>query len=192
MITTPSRIDLRTFPSVDDTFREFVLTQLAGLDASDPEQLQCSIRQRYPLAVVRVRSELASLRGEDIVWYAFRRAVVDPPDERWWAAATSWAIVDGERAFVEASDGFAAIVEVPLAALIGRRIEDLANPADPTASDDVATLWADLEANGRVHGTLRFNRLDGSPREIEYHVERDVAADRYRAAIRERTTPSCD
>jgi PAS domain-containing protein len=192
MITIRSRIDLRTFPSVDETFREFVVTQLAGVDASDPEELQCSIRLRYPLAVVRVRSELASLRGEDIVWYAFRRAVVDPPEERWWAAATSWAIVDDERAFVEASDGFAAIVEVPLVELIGRRIEDLANPSDPTASDDVATLWADLVANGRVHGTLRFNRLDGSPREIEYHVERDGALGRYRAAIRERTSPSCD
>lgn len=192
MFTTRSRIDLRTFPSADDTFREFVRTQLAGLDASDPEQLQCSVRLRYPLAVVRVRDELASLRGEDIVWYAFRRAVVDPPEEHWWATATSWAIVDDARAFVEASDSFAAIVEVPLTALIGRQIDDLANPADPTASDDIATLWADLRANGRAHGTLRFNRLDGSPREIEYHVDRDGAPDRYRAAIREQTSPSCD
>jgi hypothetical protein len=39
----------------------------------------------------------------------------------------------------------------------------------------------------RADGSLRFNRLDGSPREIEYHVERDPSADdRYRAVIRER------
>jgi PAS domain-containing protein len=192
MITTRSRIDLRTFPSEDVPFREFVRDQLAGLDASDPERLQCSIRQRYPLALVRVRSELASLGGDDTVWYAFRRALIDPPDDRWWAGATSWAIIDSERAFVEASDRFAAIVEVPLTTLIGRRIEDLANPADPTVPDDVATLWADLLAHGQVHGTLRFNRLDGSPREIEYHVERDGAPDRYHATIRARSIPLCD
>jgi PAS domain-containing protein len=190
MITTPSRIDLRTFPSDDDRFRRFVRAQLAGLDPCGPERLQCAIRLRYPLAVVRVRSELARLADDGIVWYAFRRAVADPPSERWWADSPSWALIDGEREFVSASEAFAAIVEVPLTTLIGRRIDDLANPADPTAADDVATLWTDLLALGQAHGTLRFNRLDGSPREIEYHVEKDGAPDRYRAAIRERTDPS--
>ena len=187
MITTPSRVDLRTFPSDDGTFRRFAAAQLAGLDVSDPERLQSLLRMRYPLAVVRERSELARLPYDGIVWYAFRRAAVDAPSECWWTDSPSWAHVDGERVFVDASEGFAAVVEVPLAVLIGRRIEDLANASDPTAIEDVATLWIDLLANGQVHGTLRFNRLDGSPREIEYHVERDGSPDRYRATIRERS-----
>jgi PAS domain-containing protein len=192
MITIPSRIDLRTFPSDDAMFRRFADAELARLDAPVPERLQCWIRVRYPLALVRVRSDLASLGGDGIVWYAFRRAAADPPDDRWWEHTASWAIIDGERVFVRASEGFAAIVELPLTLLIGRRIEDLANPSDPTAADDVATLWTELLERGRVHGTLRFNRLDGSPREIEYHVDSDGAGpDRYRAAIRERTGAPC-
>jgi PAS domain-containing protein len=188
MISSPSQIDLRTFPSGDAAFRRFAGAELSDLDAPDPELLQRSIRLRYPLAVVRVRSDLASLRGEGIVWYAFRRAFADPPDDHWWESGPSWAIIDGQRVFVEASEGFAAIVELPAELLIGRRIEDLANPADPTAVDDVAALWIEVLARGHVHGTLRFNRLDGSPREIEYHLYRDGAEpERFRAAIRERT-----
>ena len=186
MLTTASQIALRTFPSDDDTFRRFAATQLVGLDLADPERLESLIRTRYPLAVVRVQSELARMSHEGIVWYAFRRAVVDPPPDQWWADSASWAHIDRERVFVEASEDFAAVVEVPVAVLIGSRIEDLANPADPTATQDIATLWIDLLTHGQVHGTLRFNRLDGSSREIEYHVERDGAPGRYRAAIRER------
>lgn len=188
MITTPSRIDLRTFPSDDASFRDFACAALVGLEEPDPERLQCSIRVRYPLAVVRVRSDLARLGAEGIVWYAFRRSVADPPDESWWEGARAWAVISGDRSFLEASDGFARIIELPVALLIGRRIEDLANPADVTAAEDVAALWLELLARGQVDGTLRFDRLDGSPREIEYHVATDpVAPGRYRAAIRERS-----
>ena len=187
MITIPSRIDLHTFPSDDAAFRRFAGAELAGLEAPDPELLERSLRLRYPLAVVRVRSDLAHLRGEGNVWYAFRRAFADPPSDQWWEIGSSWAILDGERVFIEASKDFAEIVEVPVTLLIGKRIEDLANPADSTAADDVAALWTEVVAAGHVHGTLRFNRLDGSPREIEYHVVREAAdPEQYRAAIRER------
>jgi PAS domain-containing protein len=188
MITIPSRVDLRTFPSDDARFRLFAHTEIARLEAPDPERLQCLIRERYPLAVVRVRSDLARLGSEGVVWYAFRRAAVDPPDDRWWEGEASWAIIDRDRVFLLASEGFAAIVEVPLTLLVGKQIDDLANPADHTAAEDVAALWIELVARGQVHGTLRFNRLDGSAREIEYHVESDGdLPTRYRAAIRERT-----
>jgi hypothetical protein len=189
MITVPSRIDLHTFPSDDPNFRLFAHAQIAHLETLDPERLQSLIRERYPLAVVRVRSDLARLGTEGVVWYAFRRAAVDPPEDRWWEDETSWAIIDGDRVLLLASEGFAAIVEVPLTLLIGKQIDDLANPADHTAAEDVAALWIELVAAGQVHGTLRFNRLDGSAREIEYHVE--CAGDRptrSRAAIRERAT----
>jgi PAS domain-containing protein len=187
MITIPSRIDLHTFPSNDAAFGRFAAAELAGLDAPDPHLLERSLRLRYPLAVVRVRSDLARLRGESDVWYAFRRAFADPPDDQWWEKKSSWAIIDGERVFIVASEGFAEIVEVPVALLIGKRIEDFANPADSTAADDVAALWSEVLARGHAHGTIRFNRLDGSPREIEYHVVREAAdPERYRAAIRER------
>lgn len=186
MIGLPSRLELRTFPSDDDAFRRFAEDELARLDSLDPEHLQRLVRVRYPMAVVRVRSRLASFAGDPMVWYALRRAVIDPPEDRWWEHAASWAIIAADRTFIEASEPFAAILELPLTTLIGQRIDDLANPADPTAAEDVAALWLDLVQRGEAHGTLRFNRLDETPREIEYHIGRDgVGAGRYRALIRE-------
>ncbi|HVL54469.1 MAG TPA: hypothetical protein VM344_09445, partial [Vitreimonas sp.] len=137
MITTPSQIQLHTFPSDDAAFARFVRDARARLEAPDPECLQQSIRERYPLAIVRERVELARLSGDGIVWYVFRHALADPPDEPWWESEPAWATIAPDRTFVEASEAFAAIVEVPAAALAGRSLEDLANIADPTAADDV-------------------------------------------------------
>ena len=187
MIVVPSGIDLHSFPSSDDDFRRFAEDQLARLEQPDPDGLQLAIRVRYPLAVVRVRSDLARHAGPDVVWYAFRRALIESPPDRWWEQATAWAVVDAQRGFVDASAAFAATVEVARASLLGMRIEDLANPADPTATDDVAALWIELRKQGEVHGTLRFNRLDGSRRELEYHASADGAGPgRYRVVVRER------
>jgi PAS domain-containing protein len=186
LIRVPLRIELHTFPSDDAVFRDDAEAAFAGLDAPDPERLQHSIRTRYPWAVVRERSELAKLSLDETVWYVFRRALVDPPAEPWWENGHAWAVIDCDRTVVDAGEALAAIVELPRAALIGRRIEDLANPADPTATADVAALWVELLARGEAHGTLRFNRLDGTPREIEYHVDSvGVPAGRFRAVVRE-------
>jgi PAS domain-containing protein len=185
--STGTRIKIHAFPSDDAAFRWFAEEEFARTDAPDADRLQRAIRVCYPLAVVRVRSELARPPGDDDVWYVFRRAVTEPPAERWWMRQAAWVRLDRERRILDASEPFAAIVEVPRTDLLGRQIEDLANPGDPTAAEDVAALWAQLIERGEVHGSLRFNRLDGSPREIEYHVAAELAPETgYRAVIRER------
>lgn len=187
MVLAHASIELHAFPSDDDAFRRFAEQQLAHLTVEDPERLQDALRARYPMAVVRARSELACLPRDRTLWYAFRSAIGEPPDERWWERGDAWAIIDAGRTFVEASEAFAAIVEVPTGGLIGQRIEELANPSDPTATEDIADLWAELLERREVHGTLRFNRLDGSGRELEYHVKAEAGrAGPFLAVVRER------
>lgn len=182
-----SPIRVHAFPSDDAEFHAFVADRLAVLAAPDPSALQQAIRERYPLATVTVRSALAAVHEDEILWYAFRRAIDEPSAEGWWVRADSWAIIAADRTFIEATESLAVIAEVPVAALVGRRIEDLANPDDPTAAQDIADLWVEVLAHGRADGSLRFNRLDGSPRELEYHVEADASGEgRFRAVIRER------
>jgi PAS domain-containing protein len=181
-------VRLHVFPSDDADFRAFALDQLASLAQPDPERLQSAIRRRYPLAIVRVRSPLAEIGGAETLWYAFRRGTAAPQVHEWWVGHDAWAILDEERRLVEVSGPLAAIVEVPPALMVSHRVEDFANPDDATAADDVAALWAELLAHGRVDGSLRFNRVDGTPREIDYHVEELAGGEarRYRAFVRER------
>jgi PAS domain-containing protein len=181
------RIELHVFPSDDAAFRWFAEDELAKLDQPEPMRLQRALRVCYPLAVVRVRSELAQLPEDGPTWYAFRRAVAQPPLEHWWLRQDAWARLDLHRTILDASERFAIIVEVPRTSLIGKHIEDLANPADPTAVADVTALWTQLLDRGEAHGSVRFNRLDGSPRELEYHVVADLPPQAgFRAVIRER------
>ena len=185
--TAKPQIRLHAFPSDDWEFRQFARDQLAQLDEPTPDRLQAAVRERYPLATVSVRSALAELESDEPLWYAFRHGPASPPTDEWWIGMETWAILHADRTVLEATDALAAIVEVPAELMIGRRVEDFANPADTTAADDIAQLWTALRRLGTLHGTLRFNRLDGTAREIEYHVEVDPANPRqYRAVIRER------
>jgi PAS domain-containing protein len=185
--TAHAVVRLHAFPSDDWEFRDFVRAELARLIVATPDELQAAVRERYPLSTIRVRTDLATPAGETALWYAFRHAPGTPPPDMWWVTAPAQAILAADRTIIEASDALAAIVEAPPALLLGRRIEDFANPAHATVADDVAGLWAELERTGTLHGTMRFNWLDGTPREIEFHVEVDPANPRrFRAAVRER------
>jgi PAS domain-containing protein len=186
LLKTPLPVGLHTFPSDDGAFRLFVEDEFARLGGASLDELQSALRIRYPFAIVRLRSELATFGKDGPLWYAFRRGFGDPPSDRWWDRVAAWATIAADRTFVAVTDAFAAILEVPIATVIGLRIEELANPDDPTATLDVSALWTELLSRGFADGTLRFNRLDGTPREIEYHIARDPnRTGTYRAAIRE-------
>ena len=75
---------------------------------------------------------------------------------------------------------------MPRETIIGQPVERFANPGDMTVSSDFDGLWNEFLAQGELHATLRFARLDGTAREIEYHVTRDGAGpDRHLAVVRE-------
>lgn len=189
------RPTLRAFPIEDLGFRRYVAEVFARLvaeteeDASiplEPEELQVRIRERYPSAVVRQRDSLADPAGGEHLWYVYRFGSVTP-GRRWWEEpGHAWAILDESRRFVEVSTSLTAIAEVPREELLGTQVEALANPEDVTAPADVIALWDEIQRRGELHATVRFRRVDGTPREIEYHVTRDGAGPgRHLAVVRE-------
>jgi len=189
---------LQIFPAEDVAFRRHVLAALEAMRAVvvarparrlrvlEPQDLQWRLRERYPAAVVRARDPLADPGTDETVWYVYRFGSVTPGRHWWDEPGHAWAILDDERRFLEVSTSVAEIAEVPAELLRGRPIEAFSNPADISARDDVAALWGVLRETGVLHSTLRFRHLDGTPREIEYHVTRDGAGPgRHLAVVRE-------
>ncbi|HEY6571655.1 MAG TPA: hypothetical protein VIZ22_15285, partial [Candidatus Limnocylindrales bacterium] len=130
---------LQAFPAEDLAFRRYVAEAFAQLldDVStrpngrpEADDLQWRLRVRYPSAVVRERDALADPGGEGQLWYVYRFGSVRP-GRRWWEEpGHAWAILDGDRCFVEVSTSLAEIVEVPRATILGQRVEAFANPGD--------------------------------------------------------------
>ena len=177
-------IEARTFPGDDATFRAAATEALALAD--DPADLQRRLRERYPAAVVRQRDPIADPGIGPDIWYAFRYGSA-LSGTRWWTeAGLPWAVIDAARRFVAASDSLAAIVEVPKEALFGHRIDEFSNPDDVTVLEDIEALWEQFLIAGQLHSTLRFRRADGTPRELEYHLEANGSGPgRHLAIVRE-------
>ena len=186
---------LQAFPAEDLAFRRYVADAYSTLLAEveprpdallEPEELQVRLRGRYPAAVVRPRDGLADPGDGDQLWYVYRFGSISP-GLRWWEEpGHAWAILDDDRRFVEVSTSLTEIVEAPRDAILGQLVDGLANPEDASALEDISSLWAEFMDRGELHATLRFRRLDGSPREIEYHVTREGAGpQRHLAVVRE-------
>ena len=178
-------VRLRSFPSSDREFGRFARSALAALGADpEPEALQRSLRVRYPVAVVRVQSELARHGEGPTIWYALRTSVLGEAVVSDRGPVDAWAVVDDERRFVEVSPALARIVELPARAIIGHRIEDFSSASDPTIRDDIATLWIEFRQRGSIASTVRFNYGDGRPRELEYRLQANAAgAGRHRLFV---------
>ena len=186
---------LQAFPAEDLAFRRYVADAFATLLAEveprpdallEPEELQVRLRARYPAAVVRPRDRLADPGDGDLLWYVYRFGSISP-GLRWWEEpGHAWAILDDDRRFVEVSTSLTEIVEAPREAILGQLVDALSNPEDASALEDIRSLWTEFMERGELHATLRFRRLDGSPREIEYHVTREGAGpERHLAVVRE-------
>jgi PAS domain-containing protein len=179
-------VQIRAFPSRDRDFLAFVEAAWEVLPAPQtPDALQRAIRVRYPATIVTVQEELARHSEGPIVWYAFRNAALGTPEVDDAGASTdAWAILDDERRFVEVSPALASIAEVPAQMMLGHRIEDFSNPADPTVRDDIVRLWGEYRSSGSLASTLRFNHGDGRPRELAYRLAPDAGDDsRHRLTV---------
>jgi PAS domain-containing protein len=180
-------VKLHAFPSRDREFLEFAQAAFNVLgEPRTVEALQRALRMRYPAAVVTEQAELARHGDGPIVWYAFRTAAIGvPPIGADEVSREAWAIIDDERRFVEVSPALAKIVELPVRRMLGHRIEDFSNPADPTVRDDIARLWAEFREGGAIASTVRFNYLDGRPRELAYKLAADEEGPgRHRLTVR--------
>ena len=173
-----ARIQLRTFPSADPNFHRYACDALDAIRRPSIGALQDAIRARYPTAVVREQNELARRGTGPRVWYAFRYGTVahGPPGMRvidWDAADIAWAILDDQRRFVDLNEALAAIVELPRDAILGHAVEEFTNPADPSIQEDLAALWRQFVETRWVESTIRFNRMDGTHRQLAYRIVAD-------------------
>ena len=163
-------VQLHAFPSRDREFLAFVEAAWTELPAPrTPDALQRALRVRYPAAIVTEQAELARHDEGPLVWYAFRTAALGvPPVDDSPASSGAWAVLDDDRRFVEVSPELARIAELPARRMLGHRIEDFSNPADPTIRDDIVRLWTQYRSSGTLASTVRFNYADGRPRELAY------------------------
>jgi len=177
-------VEVRAFPRDDRSFHD---AAAAALERSEsPADLQRRLRLRYPAAVVRPRDRIADPGMGPDIWYAYRYGSADAVTRWWTDPKLPWAILDDDRRFVDVDPALAAIIEAPRDDVVGRRVEDFTNPADATVVADIAALWAQFLVGGELHATMRFRRLDGSPRDLEYHLRRNGAGDgRHLAVVRE-------
>jgi PAS domain-containing protein len=169
-------VQLHAFPSGDREFVDFVQAVWAALPAPRTvDVLQRAIRARYPAAMVTLQDELARREEGPEVWYAFRTAAIGRPAiGDTLPADEAWAILDDERWFLEVSPALAGIAELPARRMVGHRIEEFSNPADPSIREDIARLWAEFRSGGALASTLRFNHADGRPREVAYRLDADA------------------
>jgi PAS domain-containing protein len=180
-------VTIHAFPSRDREFVEFAQAAWAGLAAPQTtDALQHALRVRYPAAVVTEQAELARHGEGPTVWYAFRTAAVGAPGPEPRPEKTgAWAILDNERRFLEVSPDLARIAELPARQMVGNRVEDFSNPADPSIVDDIARLWDEFRSSGALASTLRFNYADGRPRELGYRLVANVDGEgRHRLTVR--------
>ncbi len=178
---------LHAFPSRDREFLEFAHAAFNVLaEPRTTEALQRALRVRYPAAVVTEQAELARHGDGPIVWYAFRTAAIGtPPIGVEPAEPEAWALIDDDRRFLEVSPALARIVELPARRMVGHRVEDFSNPADPTVRDDILRLWSEFREGGAIASTVRFNYADGRPRGLAYRlVADDDGPGRHRLTVR--------
>jgi PAS domain-containing protein len=180
-------VQLHAFPSRDGEFVEYVEAAWDALPVPRSiESLQHALRARYPAAVVTIQDDLARRPDGPVVWYALRTAAIGAAAlEAAPEAEPAWAILDDERRFLEVSPALATIAELPARRMVGHRIEEFSNPADPSIREDIGRLWADFRADGTLASTVRFNYADGRPRELAYRLDANAAGPgRHRLSVR--------
>jgi PAS domain-containing protein len=172
----PQNRTVRSFPTDDTVFGDFVRAWATTPAIRDPADLQHALRVRYPAALVRAQDEFGRLGSGGTVWYVFRYGVKDiaEADVELVEESGAWAIVDNERRFVAASEAFAAIVDASVEQLAGHAVEDFTSPADPTIREDLRAMWDEFKRGGRFASTIRYNYPDGRPRELAFEIVGDV------------------
>src|SRR3954453_7609037 len=95
---------------------------------------------------------------------ALLRAIVYHP-------AAPILIADNDRHSVHASSGGGKLLGVPRDAIIGRSLDDF---ADPAFKPQISELWQAFLERGKQAGTLRLVGPDGKSREVEYTVKGNV------------------
>ena len=80
-------------------------------------------------------------------------------------------IADNDRNYLEASTGVGKLLGLPREKIIGRKLDDF---AEPSFKPQISELWQAFLEKGEQEGTLRLEGPDGNLRNIEYTAKVNV------------------
>jgi len=93
-------------------------------------------------------------------------------------------IADDDRHYLDASSGAGKLLGLSRNKIIGRRIDDF---AEPGFRPQIEQLWQAFLEQGEQEGTFRLVGPDGSVREVEYTAKRNVLPVRHLLVLHEKT-----
>jgi len=91
-------------------------------------------------------------------------------------------IADNDRNYRDASCGAGKLFGLPRNKIIGRRIDDF---AEPSFRPQIDQLWRAFLEEGEQRGTFRLVGSDGSVREVEYTAKGNALPERHVLALRD-------
>lgn len=94
-------------------------------------------------------------------------------------------LTDNDRYFLEASVGASKLLGLPREKIIGRGLDDF---AEPSFKPVISKHWDAFLDEGEQEGTLRLLGPDGNPREVEYSAKAKVLPVRHLLVLRDETT----
>src|SRR3984893_9815054 len=96
-------------------------------------------------------------------------------------------IADNDGNYRDASAGAGKLLGLPREKIIGRQIDDF---AEPSFKPQVSQLWRSFLEQGEQEGVLRLVGPDGTQREVEYTAKVNVLPVRHVLALRDKTAPA--
>jgi len=92
-------------------------------------------------------------------------------------------VADNDGNSHDASIGVGRLFGLPREQIVGRRVEEF---ADPVFRPQISELWRALQDSGEREGTLRLLGSDGSPRDVAYTARANVLPVRHVVVLRDR------
>ena len=98
-------------------------------------------------------------------------------------------LADNDRQSREASVGASKLLGLPREKIIGRTLDDF---AEPDFKPVISERWNSFLKDGQQEGTLRLVGADGDPREVEYLAKGNVLPVRHLLVLHEKTASGPD
>src|ERR1035437_9162756 len=151
---------------------------------SSPRRPWANQRQEGVIAMCPVGSQSSAARrlvenGPRELELLFRAIVYHP--------SVPILLADDEGNSRDASTGVGKLLGLPREKIIGRRVDDFAQPG---FKPQISQLWKALQEQGEQEGTLGLVGRDGIPRDVQYTAKGNVLPVRHLVVLHDKTPPA--